>query len=382
MLLLLFLFVFVLLAGPAAAWDQATHAWLARQVCAEFDCDCEYHIVTGAQLPAERFTNDRDSMCFNRTDACFGDDWRCPTPRTCPADTQVENWLARAKEKRGCAAWHDVGVAGAYYFEGREFFNQVLGASERDCVSPFEESVGRLIQRNQSNWTVCRCGVCVSKKDLEDMAADYADTLGFMVRLTSHETKRVVVVANSIDRALADDFYTFLGGSGFSVVSVGADHLKYHKDEPYLFFLGGHRSPEGVGGLVSPLLSEKEKRQLLTSPTAAKSFVKTNVYRPGQVVYVFAGHEKEQTRLAWQQAKDEVGRFLTTRVTDTCLADADCGEVSPGSYSCDGENLVQAVHIPKCVNGVCKTVLSHEHVERCTAGKYCVPGESRCRWLR
>ncbi|MFC2154245.1 hypothetical protein ACFLRC_02045 [Candidatus Altiarchaeota archaeon] len=364
----------------ASAWDSTTQEWFAREVCERFDCGCEKHIVSGALKPIEVFKDLYTHYCYNLTDACFREGWRCPEVRNCPALEKMDAWMGEARESHGCSAWHDIGTAGNYFLDSREFFRQVSGASLKECVEPFENSVSQVI--GQEKWTVCKCGVCLDANEFYPLVEEFSNQIGFMVRLGEYDTRRIVVLANSLDNGLAQDLYPFLRGAGFEVLKVDADQFENYKNEKFILILGGHRSPEGVGDIVNGVLKDKEKTSLILSATSTKSFEKANVFHPSQVVFVFAGHEKEQTQQAWMAGKDRVVELLRGSVEELeCVRDSDCGEPFYGNYSCQNFYLTQALNKPKCANYECKIQLELEKVERCTAGKYCVPGMSRCQWL-
>ncbi|MFH1722425.1 MAG: hypothetical protein ABH950_07475 [Candidatus Altiarchaeota archaeon] len=379
----LFFLVLVLLLGclPVSAWDSITHEWFAKKICEDFDCSCETNIVAGSVIPINKFKDAYRRFCYNLTDACLSPGWSCPAERDCPAYEQMDNWLGVAQKKTGCPSWYNVGIAGNYYLDSQEFFRQVSGEKQDECAVPFEQSVGRLLELGQENWTVCKCGICTTYSDFQGYVRKYADSLDFMVRSGQYDPKRVIVVSNSIDRELAEDLFSVIRGTGFEVINVGVSGLPEFKNERHIIFLGGHRSPEGVGELVADILDDKEKKLLLADRSASRLFVKTNVYHPGQAVYIFAGYEKEQTRLSWLVKKDWMIERLrgAVEIVD-CIRDADCGEPFYEGFSCKDETLVRTLNKPKCLKNECKIQIELENVERCTAGKYCVPGEPRCFW--
>jgi hypothetical protein len=113
---------------------------------------------------------------------------------------------------------------------------------------------------------------------------------------------RVVVLANSIDSEKAADFYTYLGLHGLEPVKVDSKSFGIVKNSGHIVILGGQNSPEGVGEWVSKAISEKEREALLL-PSASIAFVKKDVFANGQTVFVFAGHDSDDTRASWDAGK-------------------------------------------------------------------------------
>lgn len=126
---------------------------------------------------------------------------------------------------------------------------------------------------------------------------------------------RVVVLANSIDGDGASEFYGFLGNNGMEVVVVDASNFSEHSWEKFIVILGGQNSPEGVGDIVGELLSDKEEQTLIVSSASRNMFVKPNVWRKGQVVRIFAGYGKEQTKASWRENKHHMIRGMGSTST-------------------------------------------------------------------
>ena len=122
---------------------------------------------------------------------------------------------------------------------------------------------------------------------------------------------RVVVLANSIDRELGQEFYGFLVSRGLDVVPVSAAEFGTYMTETFVIILGGQNAPDGVGDIVKGVLTEREQASIVESRSSRKMFLKTNIWVRGQVVRVFAGYGKNETYLAWKAGKDEVADNLT-----------------------------------------------------------------------
>lgn len=120
----------------------------------------------------------------------------------------------------------------------------------------------------------------------------------------------VTVVANSIDGPLAEGYFITLNAAGIQTNQISAAEFESHRDDPVIFILGGHRAPEGVGDIISPILTESEKQELMSSWDAQRLIVLPNQWREGQLVVVFAGHSKQQTRAALYQSQSDIIRNL------------------------------------------------------------------------
>jgi len=136
---------------------------------------------------------------------------------------------------------------------------------------------------------------------------------------------RIVVVSNSIDGALAQELYGYLKDTGMDVIPANGTTFQSYSAEKYIVVLGGHHAPEGVGDIVDSLLTEKEKNLLLKSNNSSFLFVKTNVWAKKQVVLVFAGYEKEQTRIAWQENSERLPVGAVVASTTTLSPADSCG---------------------------------------------------------
>ncbi len=113
---------------------------------------------------------------------------------------------------------------------------------------------------------------------------------------TSWAKKRILVVANLIDYALADDLFEYLRNAGYEPVHVLPAKFSQYRTERRIVILGGHLAPE-TGQIVGELLSEEQKAEL-EKRGAVERFVFRDVWAPGQVVTVLAGNTREETRQA------------------------------------------------------------------------------------
>jgi hypothetical protein len=116
-----------------------------------------------------------------------------------------------------------------------------------------------------------------------------------------------VLLANSIDLALASDLVSYLEERGIELYIVNATNFSEYSNKQYVIILGGHRAYEGVGEIVAGVLSEDEKVQVEEGRAYIK---KRSVFRAGQVVYIFAGKDRNATAEAWKEAYEEVAREI------------------------------------------------------------------------
>jgi len=140
----------------------------------------------------------------------------------------------------------------------------------------------------------------------------------------------VVVLANSIDSVLASDFFDHLVVKSIDVLLVNASEFEVLSSEKYIIVLGGHNAPEGVGGIVSPLLSEGDKNLLLSSDSARTLFVREDVWTQDQVVWIIAGFEAEQTRLAAIEHDAEISVYLSSFIQTSTLPLNTCDSFCQG----------------------------------------------------
>jgi outer membrane protein assembly factor BamB len=118
---------------------------------------------------------------------------------------------------------------------------------------------------------------------------------------------KAVVLANSIDLALAEEFINHLRRRGIKLYIVDAANFTEYSKKQYVIILGGHEALEGVGDIVAGVLSEGEKGRVLADKAYMK---KRSVFRVGQVVYIFAGRNRHATAEAWREVYKEVAREI------------------------------------------------------------------------
>ncbi|MFC2153923.1 DUF4352 domain-containing protein [Candidatus Altiarchaeota archaeon] len=119
----------------------------------------------------------------------------------------------------------------------------------------------------------------------------------------------LAIVANPIDSSLAADLYLLLEESDVSFILSSPEALDV--DHPFILFLGGHRSPEGVGDFVTGILSGEDKEYLLSSSNSSAIFVRDDFFLEGQRVWVAAGFDEFGTQRAWMDNLNDIISHIT-----------------------------------------------------------------------
>jgi len=117
----------------------------------------------------------------------------------------------------------------------------------------------------------------------------------------------VTILANSIDLSLATEFIEYLEEVGIKVYLVDKNNFSSYNKKLYIIILGGPEAYEGVGEIVSEILTEEEKNQIKQDKAWIK---KKSIYRVGQVVYVLAGKNREATAEVWKENKEEIRKII------------------------------------------------------------------------
>ena len=107
----------------------------------------------------------------------------------------------------------------------------------------------------------------------------------------------IVILANSIDFSLAEDFISSLEARGYRIIHATANEFQNFQEFPIIVILGGHKAPEGIGSIVDRLLTGDVK-QYLEKEGNYGLFLVFNPYGQGQVVWILAGSDRNLTRLA------------------------------------------------------------------------------------
>ncbi|MFQ5975667.1 MAG: hypothetical protein ACE5J5_05075 [Candidatus Hydrothermarchaeales archaeon] len=116
---------------------------------------------------------------------------------------------------------------------------------------------------------------------------------------------RVIMLSNSIDYELASEFFGFLGNKGMELVHAKASDFEQYKEEKFIVILGGPDAYEDVGDIVQGILTPEEQDYVRASGNR-KMFTKTNVWTNGQRVSVIAGSDRNQTKFAHVENRDNL----------------------------------------------------------------------------
>ena len=108
--------------------------------------------------------------------------------------------------------------------------------------------------------------------------------------------REVLLVCNSIDYEMAgDELKRVLTEKGYTVRRITPDEFDiYRWFSPKVILLGGHKSPEGMGEIVTTLLTEAEKTMI--EKTGPYQFAHDNVDFKKQSMIFLAGKDREGTR--------------------------------------------------------------------------------------
>jgi hypothetical protein len=171
---------------------------------------------------------------------------------------------------------------------------------------------------------------------------------------------RVVVLANTVDGGQASGFYKFLEDEGIAVVKTDSNAFEPIRGSQDVVILGGQNSPEGVGGIVSKLLSEDEKKSLLL-PGSIESFVKENIFSSGQKIHVFAGYGTEDTKAAWIKGMEELKDSIIGQTAQITVLGPRTVYIAPKSniksysipvnVSNSGDSPVSGIEVEALLNG-------------------------------
>jgi thioredoxin 1 len=114
---------------------------------------------------------------------------------------------------------------------------------------------------------------------------------------------KVVVVSNTIDHS--PELIEYLQQE-FEVISITAEEFPNYQGYQFYVILGGPDAPEGVGDIVKNVLSSREIEYLRTTEEY-NLFIRV---KDGKTFFVLAGADRDQTRLAVTDMKDDVLSFI------------------------------------------------------------------------
>ncbi|MEE9174972.1 MAG: transglutaminase-like domain-containing protein [Thermodesulfobacteriota bacterium] len=123
------------------------------------------------------------------------------------------------------------------------------------------------------------------------------------------ENQKVVVLANSIDISLAEDFIDYLTNAGIETMIVNADHFIEHRTEKNIIILGGPDAYEGVG-ITSHQLLTSDEGDYLRSVGNGGLYRKKNRWTMNQKVFILAGSDRYETQKAHIENRVEILREI------------------------------------------------------------------------
>jgi len=120
------------------------------------------------------------------------------------------------------------------------------------------------------------------------------------------ERPYVVLLANSIDYALAGDFIGYLENKSIYVQRINASEFASYREEKFIVILGGPDAPEGVGEIVKQLITDDSEQNFLRAKGNRKMHTITNKYAQGQVIHIIAGSDRNETKKAHEENREKI----------------------------------------------------------------------------
>ena len=123
--------------------------------------------------------------------------------------------------------------------------------------------------------------------------------------------ENVLLVANSIDSVLATDFLAYLDENNIDATSVNATGLTESAkvENRLIIILGGPDAPEGIGELVSGILTEEEASKVRGAGSelfTVKYDTYTYRYSAKQKVIILAGSDRVATQASAMNSREEI----------------------------------------------------------------------------
>jgi hypothetical protein len=166
------------------------------------------------------------------------------------------------------------------------------------------DTIGKYFATSQ-DASISSVGSYVKIESLDtDTRLAYYET-GSTKEIRESKFSGIVVLSNSIDNELASDFFEFLENKGIKVTYTDAEDFDRLKEEKTIVILGGPDAYEGVGEIVQEVLTEGEQNQIRENGNR-KMYIRTNVWTEGQKVIIIAGSNREETKAAHQENKNQV----------------------------------------------------------------------------
>jgi len=118
-------------------------------------------------------------------------------------------------------------------------------------------------------------------------------------------TVQVTLVANETDYNLADEFIEFLDMNNVLITTISAADFPEHQEDKIIIILGGPDAYDGIGYIVQNVLDGNEIEWVRKEGNFTM-FIKTNTWRDGQLILVLAGSDRDLTKNACMENKEEV----------------------------------------------------------------------------
>lgn len=125
----------------------------------------------------------------------------------------------------------------------------------------------------------------------------------FVLLIVLSGPTKIVVVSNSID--YSPELIEYLQQE-FQIISITAEEFSSYQNYQYYVILGGPDAPEGVGELVRAILSLREQ-DYIRQTKEYDLFIRV---KDGKTFFVLAGADREQTKRAVTDLKDDVLSYI------------------------------------------------------------------------
>ncbi|MFC2162327.1 hypothetical protein ACFLRF_01480 [Candidatus Altiarchaeota archaeon] len=367
------------LISSVSAWDTSTYLDAAGSICDEYDCGCQQVILDSVMLPETLFRDSPRHHCHNDS-LQYGnssiDFWKTPGTSECPALGSMQAWLDRAENESGCQLWRSIGIALHYFMDSQEFWNTVVEAN-KTCVSEYEEEVGEFIRFGGDEWETCRCGVCMTNAEYKSIIAEYNEKIKLLIDSRHYENPHLTILSNSIEKQNARTLETFLRLKGVNVSWKNASEISCVRADEMILILGGQNSPEGIGQIVSGILTEEEKAQVMTDKLEGKVYTKHDVWAAKQTVIIHAGYDAKntmQTTLDGRQATLKITQEISKTRAKACTRSDDCGTEYYGIPVCSRGVATRIRYKPSCKLGICTVRSMKAKTRRCLDYQTCITG--------
>jgi len=180
----------------------------------------------------------------------------------------------------------------------------VIAGETSTTLSPGNFTVGDVIIFEYTPNDGATAGAAVNSSTL--VIANVAGPVGTPQPSGGDRKLTAVVLANSIDFALASEFFGFLRNQGIELTYSTATEFPKNTQSKFIIILGGPDASEGVGEIVQEVL-EFDEEEYLRTPGNRKMYVKTNVWnRHGQIVRVIGGSGRDFTKEESDANQDDV----------------------------------------------------------------------------